>query len=388
MKNILKKNKHHNFTNINILKQKVNKKSEINKKMKQKENINKKTLDKTKRKDNHDIKPRKLETINNTIDIDNYFENKYYAYQFLKYHTFNSGTKFNAVPMFYGKSLYNSQGVNIIKYFKQLGYITAQSTDMCSKEVWEPDKEPPNLDFDFWDHENVAMFCDPSYMDRKSLYSIYKGVYSFLRRCFYGKEVHDYVFEYGKKFWETYPENKKFLRLGFNDGHESTFEVLKYLDEPLVDFLEYFLNKGYLKNTAIFIISDHGNHMPGIYNLFLSEQFETERVLGNLYLIVNNGNLTLTKDKEQEFKLFHRNVMINQQSIITPYDVYDTMVHIIGGNGKNNKIFSLKGKSVFMEIDNSVRNCNFFDQDDEEKGLCRCVPNDKYEKFVYYDNNK
>ena len=388
IKNILKKNKHHNFTNINKLKQKVNKTTEINKKMKQKENITKKTLDKTKRKDNRDIKPRKLEIINNTIDIDNYFENKYYAYQFLKYHTFNSGTKFNAVPMFYGKSLYNSQGVNIIKYFKQLGYITAQSIDMCSKEVWEPDKEPPNLDFDFWDHENVAMFCDPSYMDRKSLYSIYKGVYSFLRRCFYGKEVHDYVFEYGKKFWETYPENKKFLRLGFNDGHESTFEVLKYLDEPLVDFLEYFLNKGYLKNTAIFIISDHGNHMPGIYNLFLSEQFETERVLGNLFLIVNNGNLTLTRNKLEEFKLFHRNVMINQQSIITPYDVYDTMVHIIGGNENKNKIFSQKGKSVFMEIDNSVRNCNFFDQDDEEKGLCRCVPNDKYEKFVYYDNNK
>ena len=323
----------------------------------------------------------KLEAIN----ITNYFENKYYAYQFLKYHTFNSGTKFNAMPMFYGTTVFNPIGTNIIKYFKQLGYITAQSTDMCSKEVWEPEKEPQNLDFDSWDHENVAMFCDPSYMDRKSLYSIYKGVYSLLRRCFYGKEVHDYIFEYGKKFWEAYPDNKKFLRLGFNDGHESTFEVLKYLDEPLEQFLQYFLEKGYLKNTALFIISDHGNHMPGIYNLFFSQQFETERVLANFYLIFNSGNLF--GDKLNMFRLFNLNALENQQSLITPYDIHDTLMHMIYGNHIN-KFFSNKGKSVFWKIDNSGRTCDFFDQDDEEKGLCRCVLNSKYEKFVYYDYNK
>ena len=284
------------------------------------------------------------------------------------------------MPMFYGTAVFNTRGTNIIKYFKQQGYITAQSNDMCSKEVWEPEKEPVNLDLDLWDHENVAMFCDPSYMDRKSLYSIYKGVYSLLRRCFYGKEVHDYILEYGKKFWEAYPDNKKFLRMGFNDGHESSFEVLKYLDEPLAEFLEEFLKKGYLKNTAIIFISDHGNHMPGLYNLFLSEQFETERVLGNFFLIINT-------DKFEKFRIFNKNVMINQQSIITPYDIHDTMIHIITGNINHNMI-SDKGTSIFMEINNSERNCNFFDQDTEEKGLCRCIPNNKYEKFIYYDNKK
>jgi hypothetical protein len=256
---------------------------------------------------------------------------------------------------------------------------------MCSKEVWEPENEPLLLDFDRWDHENVAMFCDPSYMDRKSLYSIYKGVYSLLRRCFYGKDVHDYIFEYGKKFWEAYPNNKKFLRMGFNDGHESTFEVLKYLDEPMANFLQFFLKKGYLKDTAIIIISDHGNHMPGLYNLFLSEQYETERVLGNFYLIFN-ANIS-NRYLLRYFRFFNKNVMENQQSIITPYDIHNTMAHIIYGH-VNNKIFSDKGKSVFQEIDNSIRSCNFFDQDEEEKGLCRCVQNSKYEKFVYYNDDK
>ena len=315
---------------------------------------------------------------NNISDIKN-TDDKYYAYQFLKYHTFTSGTKFNAMPMFFGDSVYKIKADNIIKYFKELGYVTAQSIDMCSKEVWEPEKEPPRIDFDFWDHENVAMFCDPSYMDRKSLYSIYKGVYSLLRRCFYGKEVHDYIFEYGTKFWETYPDNKKYLRLGFNDGHESTFEVLKYLDEPLYEFLNSFYQKGYLKNTALFILSDHGNHMPGLYNLFFSSQYETERLLGNLYIIINSDYLF--KKNKNLFRIFNQNIIENQQSIVTPYDIHDTLIHFIYGLLPNN-FYSKKGTSFFKKIDNSVRDCNFFDQDIEEKGLCRCIPNDEYYKFI------
>ena len=290
------------------------------------------------------------------------------------------------MPMFYGTPAFSRKAINIIKYFKQFGYITAQTTDMCSKEVWEPERELSMIDFDTWDHENVAMFCDPSYMDRKSLYSIYKGVYSLLRRCFYGKEIHDYIFEYGTKFWEAYPDNKKFLRMAFNDAHESTFEVLKYLDEPMLEFLTSFYNKGYLKNTALFILSDHGNHMPGIYNIFLSEQFEIERVLGNLFLIINSD--ILFKEKKELFKILNLNIMENQQSIVTPYDIHDTLIHIITGDS-NSYFNSFKGKSLFMKIDNSKRDCNYLDIDRSESTLCRCVPNDKYVKFIYFnDSNK
>ena len=333
---------------------------------------------------NNDTNNNNINNNRNNFRNTNYLNDKYYAYQFLKYHTFTSGTRFNAMPMFYGKSIYELAGTNIIKNFKELGFITAQSIDMCSKEVWEPEKEPPKIDFDKWDHENVAMFCDPSYMDRKSLYSIYKGVYSLLRRCFYGKEVHDYIFEYGTKFWEAYPDNKKFLRLAFNDGHESTFEVLQYLDEPMYNFLNTFYEKGYLKNTALIIISDHGNHMPGIYNLLFSEQYETERVLGNFVLIINSNSLF--NDNKEKFKIFNQNLMENQQSIITPYDVYNTLIHILYADS-GESLYTKRGKSIFKEIDNSNRDCNFFDQDNEEKGLCKCVPNSKYEKFVYYDKN-
>ena len=377
-------NNTHNINQIrNLLNISIQNKTNLNFSIQNKTNIYiQSTINKNDPTSMNNIKNKNNNNLNNRRNA-NMINDKYYAYQFFKYHTFTSGTKFNIMPMFYGKSIYNVEGTNLIKYFKELGFITAQSVDMCSKEVWEPEQEPSSIDFDFWDYENVAMFCDPSYMDRKSLYSIYKGVYSLLRRCFYGKEVHDYIFEYGTKFWEAYPDNKKFLRMAFNDGHESTFEVLQYLDEPLYNFLNTFYQKGYLKNTALIFVSDHGNHMPGLYNLLFSDQYETERLLGNFYIIINSDYLF--NEGKGKFKYFNKNIMKNQQSILTPYDIHDTLIHILYGDNITN-LYSNKGKSVFMHIDNSKRDCSYFDQDIDEKGLCRCVPNEKYERFIYYNN--
>ena len=43
------------------------------------------------------------------------------------------------------------------------------------------------------------------------------------------------------------------------------------------------------------------------------------------------------KNNLERFKLFHKNVMINQQSIITPYDIHDTMIHVFPTPDSPNK---------------------------------------------------
>ena len=66
------------------------------------------------------------------------------------------------------------------------------------------------------------MFCDPNYHDREDPFPINKGEDFVLRRCLYEKEVHEYVFEYAKDFWEKYNNSKKFVRISFIEGHEPT----------------------------------------------------------------------------------------------------------------------------------------------------------------------
>ena len=112
------------------------------------------------------------------------------------------------------------------------------------------------------------MMCDPNFYNPENRFTPYMGPYSIRRRCLYGRDTFEYILEYGEKFWAAYSKEHKFLRLSFQDAHEGTLEVVKYLDVKFAEFLEKFDRKGYLKDTAVFLVSDHGNNMVGIYNIF------------------------------------------------------------------------------------------------------------------------
>ena len=298
--------------------------------------------------------------------IENYFseKNNSISYQYLKYHTFAPFTQKNVQPMFYGEKMdpKSSNGTSIIKYMKERGYITAQSANLCSKELFVTMNNCLNkVEFSDFDHENIAMFCEPNYYDRINPYPMFTGPFSVLRRCLYNKDSYEYVIEYGKQFWYKYINNKKFLRLSFIDAHESTGEVVKYLDKPIFDFLNDLKNGNMMKNTAIIFASDHGNGMPFIYNLLNSEDYLYENVLGFLSFVFF------------DFK-FDNNIKINleknQQILVTPYDIHDTLIDIIYA-GENMKVKSRFGKSLFRDINAKERNCEKYEEL-SNSDLCRC----------------
>ena len=285
------------------------------------------------------------------------------SYQFLKYHTFAAFTQKNVQPMFYGEKMdpITSNGTSLIKYIKKQGYVTGQSSNLCSKELFVTMNNCLNeVEFSDFDHENVAMFCDPNYYDRTNPYPVFSGPFSVIRRCLYQKDTYEYVIEYGKQFWENYKENKKFLRLSFIDAHESTGEVVKYLDKPLYDFLIYLLDNNLLKNSAIIFASDHGNGMPGIYNVINSEDFIYENVLGFLAFVLY--------DYKDEKGI--ENLENNQQILVSPYDIHDTLVDMIY-NGKNREVMSRNGESLFRYINSLERSCLKYSELPKE--LCRCI---------------
>ena len=64
------------------------------------------------------------------------------------------------------------------------------------------------------------------------------GPYSMFRRCLYGKDANEYIFEYGSKFLQAYKDQPVVLNLDFIDQHEPSGEIIKYVDKNLRDFLE------------------------------------------------------------------------------------------------------------------------------------------------------
>ena len=284
----------------------------------------------------------------------------YDLFQMIKYHSLLFYTLPNVHVMFYGESAFNENGTSILKLFKKKGYITGQAYDMCSREIYDIEKD--NLkytDFDNYDHENIAMFCDPNYYKRERPFTAFLGPYSFRRRCLYGIDVFDYVFEYGKQFWEAYINEPKFLRLAFIDGHEGTGEVISLLDVRLEKFLKNFQNNGYLNDTVIFFVSDHGNNMFGFYQIFSFEDFVTEKTLPFWIILfpksVNAKEKSIIKE--------------NQQKFITAYDIHDTMIYLLNSN---EGFYTRKGQTIFKPINAKERDCNFYDKEIPPE-WCRCI---------------
>lgn len=110
------------------------------------------------------------------------------------------------------------------------------------------------------DHESIAFACDPNYHDPQNSFSPYMGPFSIFRRCLYGKDTYDHVFEFGRNFLNTYSKERKVMWLDFIDMHEGTGEVINYLDGPMSSFLKEIESK----DTMVMLFSDHGFHMGGL----------------------------------------------------------------------------------------------------------------------------
>ena len=285
------------------------------------------------------------------------------SFQFLKYHNFKAITQKNVIPMFYGKS--NSQKSkdikNIIEYYKENGFITAQSIDLCSLELYDLGKYYENdVNWAKFDHENQALFCDPNYNYPKEYFNPLRGPFSMLKRCLYGKEVNDYVFDYGYEFLKAYKNEKKFLRLGFQEAHESSLELIKYMDLKLIKFIQFFIDNYYQDDSIIFIVSDHGNNMVSLHNLIKSEDYFIEKTLGSLFIFF----------PDKIFEKYFDDLYYNQQKLITPYDIFFTLNYLIGDYEIGDKN---KGQNLFTKINGLERSCDTYFNDFDDKRDCHCI---------------
>ena len=178
-------------------------------------------------------------------------------------------------------------------------------------------------------------------------------------KCLYGKTISEHMINYATQFWEKYENNRKYFRIAFNYGHEKTGAVIKYLDEPLFNMLQGFYKKGLLKDTAVFIVSDHGNQNDGVYDIMNSGEWELEKRYPFFSLILWNNN---------EFKKseYDTNLLKNQEIMVTSYDIHDTMIHIIYGDknslamtqdgDKRGYSVNNKGSSMFKRVIGKERN--------------------------------
>jgi hypothetical protein len=265
----------------------------------------------------------------------------FHSFQFFKYHSFKDYTRDNYPRLFYGDERNKTKIVRITKYLKENGFITNYCSDICERDNI---RTLHNLTIDEVD-DHQFLLCDPS--TEIFTYSTIK--------CLYGKTNTEHLLEYTNQFWRKYNNNRKFSLIASNDPHEGTLESLKYLDDFIFNHLNSLFNDNLLKDSSIFLLSDHGVGMPSIY--FLTDFYQYEFHLPMLFIIINDR-------KNISYNEQYSNIYENQQVFITAYDIYNTFANLLYGNkyeGIQNKTLyndtpkSPYGKSLFSIIDKKKR---------------------------------
>ena len=317
---------------------------------------------------------RKMKHLSKFLSQFNSHKNtSYEVFQFMKYQSFKNDYHMSGIQTIFYQQNPKTDGIktnnsHILSLLKKEGYITAQSANYCFKEFYSLESEFnffEKTNIEEYDHENIAMFCDPFFMQEIKNPSI--------KKCLYGKNSFEYVLEYGYQFWTKYSNNKKFLRLSFFEGNEKTGEVIKYLDYYLYHFLFNLYENNYLNNTFIFLLSGQGNSYNDLYSSmnYFDYDYFIEKYLGTFFIFLDKNGLNLTNNDLI-------NIKNNQQNMITAYDIHYTLKSIIENNiysdTKEKEDFSDEnnalGKSLFGYINSMERSCYKYKQIDI--GICRC----------------
>lgn len=269
------------------------------------------------------------------------------VFQFFKYNSLNTYTDPNIRAIYYGSTL-KGNGTHFGNYFKENGYITGRVNSFCEKEPTSSIDSSSLIIHHIFDHEGLSLGCIKPFYDGPLLSSIV----CLVKKCLFGKDLNEYAFEYLESFWKAYfNQNKMFLYQSL-DGHEPTGQVIGYFDDILFKYMSKFYRKGYLKKTAIIIFSDHGQHLSVPFLNFDFQDFYYERTLPGLFLILPNDE-----------KLYNNNlydkIKMNQQTLITGFDIYNSLVHLAFGenNQKFNKYKVKYGESLFKKINYKNRYC-------------------------------
>ena len=304
--------------------------------------------------------PKTVNLINSYIHNNKNKKEKYDSFQFLKFINFEAHTLNNMVPLFYGASLESNKEYSLLKRLKEKGYITCGGANICERTFFTLTRYKVNPKmFEPYDHENFALFCDPNYNNFK-VNGLISGPYSSFKRCLYGKNTFEYIFEYAKKFLDAYINERKFLIFQLLDGHEGTMEVIKYVDNYLYDFLKNLFDNYMNDKSVILLFSDHGNQMPSLHYILKGEDFIYEKTLGILFIILPENN---NPNKES--------LIVNEQRFVTPFDLYNTAIDFMNGNKSE---YGIKGQSLFEVIDGLKRKCSLYENDFlNMKGSCHCV---------------
>ncbi|CAF0955093.1 unnamed protein product [Brachionus calyciflorus] len=156
--------------------------------------------------------------------------------------------------------------------------------------------------------------------------------------------------EYGEDFIKRYRNTGFFGTLFISEYSHNDLNTIKYIDEDLLKFLEFFHRDIKLREkTILFVMSDHGPRFQ-----------ETRRsTVGSLKERNPFLSIHIPEIFKKKYPLEFKNLEENSKRILSPFDVHRTLIDIISleKTGKLSERNDGRAKSLFSSISKN-RTCN------------------------------
>ena len=219
---------------------------------------------------------------------------------------------------------------------KKLGYVTFFGEEFCySHSPWVVQDNLFKLDADY--HMN-SLFCQLARaakdknkkLKRTPLFLIEHDTSSKPQPCVDGRSRQEFSFEYIRGIWDAYPKTPKFAYLNSMAAHDYSIDLayqplgLESYDDYLSEFLKEMLGRTDANNTVIILRSDHGLQ-GGPAPIDFSAQVEHINPFNTLILPDNMKGMSVN------------DLFINQDRLVTGYDLYNTMRNILDGSSTDSR---------------------------------------------------
>lgn len=137
--------------------------------------------------------------------------------------------------------------------------------------------------------------------------------------CYGDKTMHGISIEYFKRFLIAYRNDFKFTWVWSNKLSHNYVNFIKLADNDLLDMMTFLKEEGFLKNSFLFFISDHGSRLDKIRN---SPVGRIEERLPMMSIVVPD-------ELKVQYPHLEHNLKTNVDRLTCPFDLHETLVDIL-----------------------------------------------------------
>lgn len=196
----------------------------------------------------------------------------------------------------------------------------------------------------------MSFNCDPNFYDEDRLFAIVKGPHASSKRCLYHKTIFEYAAQYAESFFDKYADVPKVFTMSVMEGHDVIGGTIKYIDNPIVTMFNNLQKKGHLQETVILLVSDHGQHR-------------------SLVSLDHYHPLLFVKVPEKINKLYRDKIRMNQQTLVSAFNVYHFLMHLVVGEEYQYKQKGLFG-NFSQQKDCASARVPLLDQHSQQNCIC------------------